>query len=381
MRRFTIATAAGAAALSSIALGGGLVHAQDPPAPPAPDAVSTVTLPLLGSPLKVDVTTDTGGGLVDVALTSGTDLAATDVDAGKVRFANDAGDVTVKVSAKHGGEHVSAHAGSLADISGPGQWSGDVFDSGDATTVDFTIAAADDGGPDISGVTVTSPLANTVGDVMRSSGDDEHHGAGSFQWAAVRIEFSDSGQIRSLTIKATLFGDGDQPRAALKIGLSKVRGALVADGPAVGSHAWSGQLCDGTGASFTYDVSDTGEISNVVATPAADARVDGDHGRVAFSDHEKVSINVRGDGDEMTVGTRDRIRCDRVDPTVNGEQVDLPDDPSNDHHGDHDWGHKDDNQSWGHEHGNRDHDRRGDGGSRDGSGFRGGNHGHDHGGS
>ena len=42
-----------------------------------------------------------------------------DVDPGKVRFTNDAGDVSVKVTAKHGGERVSAHAGSLADISGP----------------------------------------------------------------------------------------------------------------------------------------------------------------------------------------------------------------------------------------------------------------------
>src|SRR5262245_7972249 len=141
MRRFAMAAAASTAALSSLALGGTLAHAQDAPAPPAPDAVSTVTLPLLGSPLVVDVTTNAGGGLVDVALTPSTGLTPTDIDAGKVRFTNEAGDVTVKVSAKHGGERVSAHAGSLADISGPGQWSGDVFDSGDATTVDFTIAA------------------------------------------------------------------------------------------------------------------------------------------------------------------------------------------------------------------------------------------------
>ncbi|HTH06216.1 MAG TPA: hypothetical protein VL916_10110, partial [Ilumatobacteraceae bacterium] len=341
MRRFAMAAAAGTAALSAFALGGSLAHAQDAPAPPVADATSTVTLPLLGSPLKVDITTDAGGGLVDVALTSNTALTPTDVDPGKVRFTNDDGDVSVKVSTRHGGERVTAHAGSLGDISGPGQWSGDIFDSGDTTTVDFTIAAGADGGPDITGITVTSPVANTVGDVMRSSaGDDDDQGDedGSFQWAAVRIEFNDSGQTRALTIKAVLATDGDQSHAALKIGLSKVRGALLAEGPAVGSHTWSGQLCDGTAASFTYDVADNGDISNVVATPTADVHVDGDHAKVAFSDHERVSIHVRGEGSEMAVGTREKIRCDRVDPTVNGAAVDLPDD-NDDHDGDRDGDH------------------------------------------
>ena len=378
MRRFAMAAAAGTAALSAFALGGSLARAQDAPAPPVADATSTVTLPLLGSPLKVDVTTDPGGGLVDVALTSNTELTPTDVDAGKVRFTNEAGDVSVKVSARHGGERVTAHAGSLGDISGPGQWSGDVFDSGDSTTVDFTIVAGADGGPDITGITVSSPLANTVGDVMRSSagdddqGDDDQGDDGGIQWAAVRIEFSDSGQSRALTIKAVLATDGDQSRATLKIGLSKVRGALLAEGPAVGSHTWSGQLCDGTAASFTYDVSDNGEISNVVATPAADVQVGGDHAKVAFSDRERVSIHVRGEGSEMAVGTREKIRCDRVDPTVNGAAVALPDDvdpdsddQDGDNAGDHD-GERDGRDGGGDWDG-RDGDRDGDS-SRDGAG-------------
>jgi hypothetical protein len=386
MRRFAVAAVASTAALSSLALGGGLAHAQDAPTPPAADAVSVVTLPLLGSPLVVDVKTDAGGGLVDVALSSSTGLTPTDVDPGTVRFTNDAGDVSVKVTAKHGGERVSAHAGSLADISGPGQWSGDVFDSGDPTTVDFTIAAGADGGPDITGITVTSPLANTVGDVMRRSSGDGDKG-GSVQWAAVRIQFTDSGQTRSLTIKAVLAtGDDGQTHAALKIGLSKVKGALLAEGPAVGSHAWSGQLCDGTAASFTYDVADTGEISNVVATPTADVRLDGDHASVAFSRHERVSINVRGDGADMTVGTRDRIRCDRVDPTVDGQTVDLPDDHGDDHHdgtggGNHDWtgdgnhhGSRDRTGDWSHHSGDGGSGGGGFGGG--GSGDGGGNWGH-----
>lgn len=373
MRRLAM-TAAAVAGLSAFALGGSFAHAQDappdttaPPAPPAAAATSTVTLPLLGSPLVVSVTTDAGGGLVNVALDPSSGLSPNDVDPGKVRFTNEAGDVAVKVSTKHGGERVSAHAGSLADISGPGQWSGDVFDSGDSTTVDFTIAAGADGGPDITGVAVTSPLDNTVGEVMRSSGDDDQGDEhGSFQWAAVRIEFSDSGQTRSLTIKAVLATKDDQTHAALKIGLSKVRGALLAEGPAVGSHSWSGALCDGTAASFTYDVSDTGEISNIVATPTADVQADGDHAKVRFSNRERVSITVRGEGSEMTVGTRERIRCERVDPTVNGAAVDLPDDESDDHDGDHHGDH-DGNHDRHDGDGSHDWNGGGDGSQRDGS--------------
>lgn len=363
MRRFALAAATSAAALTSFALGGALAHAQD--APPAAAATSTVTLPLLGSPLIVNVTTDAGGGLVDVALDASSGLTPTDVDPGKVRFTNEAGDVSVKVSTKHGGERVSAHAGSLADISGPGQWTGDVFDSGDTTTVDFTIAAGADGGPDITGIAVTSSIENTVGDVTRGDND-------GFQWAAVKIKFTDSGQSRSLTIKAALATHDSETHAALKIALSRVKGALQAEGPAVGSHSWSGQLCDGTAASFTYDVSDTGEISNIVATPTADVQADGDHAKVKFSDHERVSITVRGEGAEMTVGTRDKIRCDRVDPTVNGAAVDLPDDDSDNHDGDHRDG-GDDKHGWDDGDGSQqgDHDRHhgdGDNGSSDNGG-------------
>ncbi len=104
----------------------------------------------------------------------------------------------MKVKAKHGGERIEARAADLADVSGPGQWSGDIFDNGQPTTVDFTVGARDDGSPDITDVSVTSPLEFVVGDVNYDAGDK--HG-GEHARASVVIRFSDSGQSRTLSIK------------------------------------------------------------------------------------------------------------------------------------------------------------------------------------
>ena len=125
------------------------------PAAPAAAATSNVTLPLLASSLTVAITTDVGGGLLDVSLGgSSTGLDLDTARPGKVSFVNEAGTVKVKVSAKDGGEKVEVRAGSLGDISGAGGWSGDVFGTGETTTVGFTVGAGSDGGPDITGITV-----------------------------------------------------------------------------------------------------------------------------------------------------------------------------------------------------------------------------------
>jgi hypothetical protein len=386
MKRF-VGPGIAAFALCSIApmAIGGVAHAQDPPAPPAeevpapaPDATSMVTLTLVGTPLVVNVTTDAGGGLVDVTLepADGYDPAAARPN--KVAFVNEETGVSVKVSAKRGGERVEARAGALTEISGASGWSGDVFDSGETTSVGFTIGAADDGGPNITDVTVDSPLENVVGEVRRK-GDDGR------QSARVSIEFTRSGQTRVLTIKATTFTgrDGEQ-HSSLKVGLSRIHGRLLADGAAVGPHSWSGQLCDGTAASFTYNVTEAGEVTDVVATPDADVRADGRRANVAFSQRERVSVKVRGEGAEMTVGTSEKIRCERTDPTVNGEQVDLPDNGWGDgHRGDHGGWWKGDGDRRDHDDGDGRRDREGrdgDGRDRDGDhdGSRwGGGDGHD----
>ncbi len=334
MRRFVVASAT-AAALLSFGLGDSLAHADNAPppaesAPAAPDATSVVTLPLFGSPLVADVTTDAGGGLVDVTLTPAEGYDPAKVRPNKVAFVNEAQGVIVKVTARHGGERVEARAGSLADVSGPGGWSGDVFDTGEPTNVGFTIAAGADGGPDITGITVDSTLEHVIGEVERNSGADPKDPDETHQSAKATIEFTRSGQTRWLTIKAVLVSDDGETRSALKVSLSRVRGRMLADGEAVGPHSWSGQLCDGTAASFTYVVSETGEITDVVATPAAEVRGEGHRVKVVFGDRQRVSIKVRSDDGVLTVSTDESFRCGRNDPTVNGVAVEPPADDDGD---------------------------------------------------
>ncbi len=103
------------------------------PAEPVVAASSAVTLPLFGAPLVVDINVDPGGNLVDVSLNQPGDFTATTVKPNKVMFVNEVEGVSVKVKAKHGGERIEARAADLADVSGPGHWSGDIFDNGQPT--------------------------------------------------------------------------------------------------------------------------------------------------------------------------------------------------------------------------------------------------------
>ena len=370
MRRFAFAIGT-AAAVSSMLIGGAVVSAQSAPssstatsstpssstpsvsaapaaaggssssvAAPAPAAVGTFTLPLLGSPLAVAVTTDVGGGLLDVSLTgaNAASLPADAVKPGKVAFVNEAGTVKVKVSAKDGGQRVQVRAGALADISGPGSWVGDVFGDGGSTTVNFTIAAGSDGGPDITGITVTSPAQFTIGSVERSTETDDDEGE-TEQEAKVTISFSQAGQSRTLTIKAEVETEDGATESKLRISLGKLKGAAVVDGEAVGPHTWSGTLCDGTAATIAYTVAADGSITVDSTTPGAEVDVDGDEAKVRFSSDDRVRIETDDDDGALTVRVRERFRCDRVLPTVNGQQVststtvDDDDDEDDDDHG------------------------------------------------
>jgi hypothetical protein len=329
-----------------------------PTATPAPAATSNVTLPLLASSLTVAITTDVGGGLLDVSLGgSSTGLDVNAARPGRVSFVNEAGTVKVKVSARDGGEKVEVKAGSLGDISGAGGWSGDVFGTGETTTVGFTVGAGSDGGPDITGVTVTSPAEFTIGEVERSTESDDDDGEIE-QQAAVSISFSQAGQTRTLRIKAEVETDDGQTRSELKISLSRIRGRQIADGPAVGPHTWSGQLCDGTAASFTYEVTADGQITNVAPTPAADVELEGDEVKVRFSDADRIKVEVESEDGVLVVRVRERFDCERVTPTVDGSVVpttiDDDDDDDDDHHG---RGHDDDDDDDGDDDDDDDRDR------------------------
>ena len=131
---------------------------------------TTVTLPLFGAPLTIDITTGPGGALTDVSVDPADRTVATQAEAaqGRVRErqppdpAGDPGKVTSSSRA------TAARASRLAPVHSP---TSPVPAAGAATcsvmaltsTVDFTIGAAADGGPDITGITASA--GGEVGEV------------------------------------------------------------------------------------------------------------------------------------------------------------------------------------------------------------------------
>jgi len=356
-RMTTRAAAVRAVALAAVGVFafGAQAAAEDAPpvTEPAPEAAaaapvvaasSAVTLPLFGAPLVVDINVDPGGNLVDVALNQPGDFSATTAKPNKVVFVNEVEGVKVKVKAKHGGQRIEARAAELADVSGPSTWSGDVFENGQDTVIDFAVGALADGSPDLTGVTVTSPLEFTVGEIQHDSGDGHAR-------ASVAIQFTDSGQRRTVWISVSLRASENHASAKLSIELSRIKGAEVPDGAAVGAHTWSGMLCDGTNATINYTVAEDGSIADVTASPEGAEIVSGHRGvKVSFATGESVHIDTRHDDGQLQVGADDRIQCDAAAPSINtplDEDADTGDDSDR---------------------GDDDHRRdRGDDGSRDGS--------------
>ncbi len=331
MKRHLIGVAA--AVLGTMLMGGVVVQTASA-ADPVP---TTVELPLFGVPLKLSITTGPGGALTQVTVDPATNTVADELSPRKVVFTSaDPTDPTstakVVVRSKKGGQSVSARAGSLADVSGPGSWSGDLFGTGIATTVAFTIGATAVGGPDITLVT-TSDATAVIGTVQYSSGDDDDEDE---QSARVSIKFTDpvSDQSRTLTIKVKVEEEEGETEAKLSISLSRLKGVAVAAAEAAGPHTWSGVLCDGSAATIAYTVAEDGSVSAVTATPAtADVRTDDNKIDVRFSGDERVRIKVKSDDGMIRIDVKERIRCDSADPTTNvSTTIDDDDDDDGDNH-------------------------------------------------
>ena len=138
---------------------------RTPPRRPRP---RTITLPLFGAPLTVDITSGPGGVLASVAVNPADGLTATTLKPNRVVFVNEEGTAKVVVNARGGNQKIEARAGSLAEVSGPGGWSGDLFGTGAITTVGFEIVALADGSPDIANITTSDPTAE-IGTVEHES--------------------------------------------------------------------------------------------------------------------------------------------------------------------------------------------------------------------
>ncbi|MGD9701383.1 MAG: hypothetical protein AB7Q42_14955 [Acidimicrobiia bacterium] len=336
------------------------------PALVAPAATpTTATLPLFGAPLTVDITAGPGGALASVAVNPADGLTATTLKPNKVVFVNEDGTAKVVVNARGGSQKIEARAGSLAEVSGPGGWSGDLFGTGVITTVGFDIAALSDGSPDIANITTSDPTAE-IGFVEHETDDD---GDGD-QEAKVKIRFTDGTQSRTLSIKVEVETDDGTTRAKVKIALSNVKGVSLPAADVAGAHVWTGVLCDGTAAQIDYTVALDGSVSGVTATPEPDQlSAEGSKIHVRFATGERVKIRVRGDDGELKISVDEKIRChDAPPPSVNTDvapDATRPDDDDHDddHQGDHERRRGGDDGD-----GRRDDGHRGDedGGDRDG---------------
>jgi hypothetical protein len=345
-----------AAAVLGTVLVGGAGFSAVAAAAPVP---TTVTLPMFGAPLTLDITTGPGGALTSVSVDPATAAVATQLKPHKVVFqvanptdptADPAG---VVVKSGNGGQKVSARGGSLKDVSGPGKWSGDVFGDGTASSVSFTVGAAADGSPDITAISTTGATA-VVGAVSHSSGDDDDNE----QSAKVSVKFSTAkgDQSRTLSIKVKVSSDEEGGTSAkLSISLGRIKGVAVDAAAAAGAKTWAGVLCDNSAATVSYNVAADGTVSGVTATPAT-ATIKTEDGKiqVSFSDHERVRISVKLDNGQITIQVKEKINCDSPNPTTN-VSTSIPTPGTEDDHKDGGNGGSDDNHGGGDNHGHGDH--------------------------
>lgn len=315
-----------------------------PAAAPVIAATTSTTLPLFGVALTIDVATGPDGSLASITLNPADGFTETNSKPNRVAFVNDAGTAKVVVKTRDGGQRVEAKAGSLEAVSGAGIWSGDVFDTGTTTTVNFTIGTLD-GGPDVSGVTVNDPTA-VVGATEYSTDEDDHgddDGDETKRVAKVRIKFVNGIQARYLTIKAELKTDDGETRAKVQVSLSKLKALEVDAAVATGPQFWQAMLCDGSEARIDYVVSPEGTVSNVVVShPDAQVEAGDEKITVRFATGERVTIKVHSSDGQRKIKVDVKIRCDKDHDDDGDDDGDHDDDDDDDDEDDEDDEHKSD---------------------------------------
>lgn len=315
----------------------------------------TVTLPMPGSGLTVAIKLDVVGNVSQVDLDPVGTYSATRVGPHAVSFKNADGTSQVKIKARGDKLSVKASAPTLASFVGSGSWSADLFGTGTATTVGYTVGDAA-GKPTIAVDSVTAP-----GDIAVVQGTPKSKTGPKGSSASVRIAFSRDGFTKKLDIGISVKATGDHA-ASFRITLSgkdrqKLSGTLA---ELAGTRTWAGHLCDGTAVSFTYTVVADGTDGSVVfgtASAPATSKA-GKHGIFVRFDGTRTKVNVglheKKDGTwALKVSTR-TPKCRHqpaADPGVN-----TPIDPNAGSGGGHDGGHD----------GDRDGGQSGSGDRRDG---------------
>jgi hypothetical protein len=306
-----------------------------------------LTLPFMGAPLKLTVTTGPGGAITSADLDNAGAFTATEVDARKVRFVANDGTLQLTVKSKGNEQRVTAKAAEFSQLVGSSNWSGDVFGTGAASTVAFTV-----GGDELAPtLTIDSAVSGDaaaggeaiIGDIRTESEDDgEIEVKGS-------VQFTLDGQSRTLSIKLETGeddDDDDSPEgASLRITLSKLRGVPQSIEDAVGQKTWTAALCDGVNtATVVYTVNADGTLTLDSATnsdgSSPEIKTDDDKIEVRFGKDARVKFRSDIDGDQITVRIDEKVRCrGAADPTTNVststtiDDDDDDDDDDDEHHG------------------------------------------------
>jgi hypothetical protein len=210
---------------------------------------ATVTLPLLGLSLTVDVALDATGNIAGVTLTPPTGFTQTTSEPTKVKFENADGATKVSVKAKGSKLAVNARTGTLAALKGKGTWQADVFGTKAKSSVGYEIGDDGKGNPTlaIGPVSAAGTIVATVKTpVSKTHGDDA--------WAVGGVTFAFDGYIKRLTIAVKV--DKDNGKANLSITLSgkdrqRTTGTLA---QLTGPRTWSAHLCNGTAVSVNYHI-------------------------------------------------------------------------------------------------------------------------------
>lgn len=226
--------------------------------------MSNSLVPLIGTPLTVDVTLDPAtGNISNVALNPALTKDAARSNDHFMVFASSDGSTKVSVSAKGSKLSIGARVKSLADLVGNGTWSAAVFGGSVKSTVAYTIGKDGSGNPTLafgaistpSGVTAT--VLNPSTKTAKKAKDPAH----TWAFASGGVKFSSNGFTKTLSI--AVWVSKPDGAASLKITLSgkdrqKLQGTLA---QLAGARTWSAHLCDGTPVSVNYHVdSSTGKV-------------------------------------------------------------------------------------------------------------------------
>ncbi len=250
-----------------------------------------VTVPLLGSPLVIDIVLDDNGNIQEVSLDPEAAGAEVESNEHRVRFRFEDGETKVEVKAKGSKLTTKVKTSSLENLLGPGSWSADLFGTG-PVTVDYLVSDAGDGTPVVEILGIDAPP-----DVVVEQHEPEVETDGNETQASVKVRFAYDGYEKWLKIAVEVeTGEDGDTRATLMIGLKakdvqRLQGALE---ELVGDRTWTGRLCDGTEAAVSYQVTEAGEVLFVSATPEPfEVKEQGQGFEVRFGDRIKVRVELR----------------------------------------------------------------------------------------